>query len=165
MRVAHKVTDHHLHQEWQWQAAMTTHWVHQLPTVGVDKHIIIFPKTWANHYTQSASWVSEEGFLIVVDLELAMIARRWSQPTESSPTFGQTHSTSWGSCWNFQNFQIGYNEIRNKSRLHKSPTWFSDLGSLSSPSPETKCNTHHTSVCHAYSSTSTMWMLVLQQLM
>jgi hypothetical protein len=37
---------------------MTTHWVHQLPTVGVDKHIIIFPKTWANHYTQSASWVS-----------------------------------------------------------------------------------------------------------
>jgi hypothetical protein len=26
--------------------------------VGVDKHIIIFPKTWANHYTQSASWVS-----------------------------------------------------------------------------------------------------------
>jgi len=37
---------------------MTTHWVHQLPTVGVDKHIIIFPKTWANHYTQSVSWVS-----------------------------------------------------------------------------------------------------------
>jgi hypothetical protein len=37
---------------------MTTHWVHQLPTVGVDKHIIIYPKTWANHYTQSASWVS-----------------------------------------------------------------------------------------------------------
>ncbi len=59
MRVAHKVTDHHhLHDEQQWQAAMTTHWVHQLPTVGVDKHIIIFPKTWANHYTQSASWVS-----------------------------------------------------------------------------------------------------------
>jgi hypothetical protein len=28
---------------------MTTHRVHQLPTVGVDKHIIIFPKTWANH--------------------------------------------------------------------------------------------------------------------
>jgi len=26
--------------------------------VGVDKHIIIFPKTWANHYTQSASSVS-----------------------------------------------------------------------------------------------------------
>ncbi len=58
MRVAHKVTDHHLHHEQQWQGAMTTHWVHQLPTVGVDKHIIIFPKTWANHYTQSASWVS-----------------------------------------------------------------------------------------------------------
>ncbi len=55
MRVAHKVTDHH---ERQWQAAMTTHWVHQLPTVGVDKHIIIFPRTWANHYTQSAFWVS-----------------------------------------------------------------------------------------------------------
>jgi hypothetical protein len=58
MRVAHKVIRHHLHHEWQWQAAMTTHWVHQLPTVGVDKHIIIFPKTWANHYTQSVSWVS-----------------------------------------------------------------------------------------------------------
>ncbi len=58
MRVAHKVTDHHLHHERQWQAAVTTHWVHQLPTVGVDKHIIIFPNTWANHYTQSASWVS-----------------------------------------------------------------------------------------------------------
>jgi hypothetical protein len=27
---------------------MTTHRVHQLPTVGVDKQII-FPKTWANH--------------------------------------------------------------------------------------------------------------------
>jgi hypothetical protein len=25
--------------------------------VGVDKHIIIFPKTWSNHYTQSASRV------------------------------------------------------------------------------------------------------------
>jgi hypothetical protein len=45
MRVAHKVTDHHLHHEWRWQVAMTAHWVHQLPTVGVDKHIIIFPKT------------------------------------------------------------------------------------------------------------------------
>jgi hypothetical protein len=33
MRVAHKVTDHH---ERQWRAAMTTHWVHQLPTVGVE---------------------------------------------------------------------------------------------------------------------------------
>jgi len=56
MRVTHKVTDHHLHHKQQWRAAMTTHWVHQLPTVDVDKHIIIFPKTWANHYTQSASW-------------------------------------------------------------------------------------------------------------
>ncbi len=52
------MTDDHLHHEQQWQATMTTHWVHQLPTVGVDKHIIIFPRTWANHYTQSASWVS-----------------------------------------------------------------------------------------------------------
>ncbi len=55
MRVAHKVRDHYLHHERQWQAAMTTHWVHQLPTVGVDTHIIIFPKIWANHYTQSVS--------------------------------------------------------------------------------------------------------------
>jgi hypothetical protein len=62
-------------------------------------------------------------------------------------------------------FLIGYNETRNKSRLHKSPTWFSDLGCLSSPSPETKCITHHTSVYHVYSSISTTWMLVLQQLM
>jgi hypothetical protein len=50
MRVAHKVTDHQLHHKRQWRAAMTTHRVHQLPTVVVDKHIIIFPKTWANHY-------------------------------------------------------------------------------------------------------------------
>jgi hypothetical protein len=34
MRVAHKVTDHHLHHKRQWRAAMTTHQVHQLPTVG-----------------------------------------------------------------------------------------------------------------------------------
>jgi len=58
MRVAHKVTDHHLHHKRQWWAAMTTHRVHQLPTMGVDKHIIICPKSWANHYTQSVSSVS-----------------------------------------------------------------------------------------------------------
>jgi hypothetical protein len=34
MRVTHKVTDRHLHHKRQWWAAMTTHQVHQLPTVG-----------------------------------------------------------------------------------------------------------------------------------
>ncbi len=38
------------------QAAMTTHWLHQLPTVGVDKYVIISTKS--GHYTKSASWVS-----------------------------------------------------------------------------------------------------------
>jgi hypothetical protein len=30
----------------------------ELVIVFGDKHIIIFPKTWANHYTQFVSWVS-----------------------------------------------------------------------------------------------------------
>jgi hypothetical protein len=28
MRVTHKVSGHHFHQEQQWQAAMITHWLH-----------------------------------------------------------------------------------------------------------------------------------------
>jgi hypothetical protein len=33
--VTHKVSDHHLHNEWQWLAATTPHWLHQFLIVGV----------------------------------------------------------------------------------------------------------------------------------
>jgi hypothetical protein len=34
--VTHKVSDHQLHHEWWWLAAITPHWLHQLMTVNVD---------------------------------------------------------------------------------------------------------------------------------
>jgi hypothetical protein len=51
MRVVNKVSDYQLHHKSQWQAAMTTHWLHQFWTVGLDKHISIHPKSWVNCYT------------------------------------------------------------------------------------------------------------------
>jgi hypothetical protein len=37
MSATHKISDHHLHHEEKWQAAMTSHWLHQLlMVVGVD---------------------------------------------------------------------------------------------------------------------------------
>ncbi len=44
-------SDNHLHNEWQWLAAITHHWPCQIPTVGVDKYII----------TCSEFWVRERG--------------------------------------------------------------------------------------------------------
>jgi hypothetical protein len=35
-----------------------TQWLHQLPTLGVDKYIIGFAKFQANNYTKSVFWVS-----------------------------------------------------------------------------------------------------------
>jgi hypothetical protein len=53
-----KVSDHHLHHKQLWWAAMTTHWFHQLPTEGVCKYIIVYPKFQTNQNTKSVSWVS-----------------------------------------------------------------------------------------------------------
>jgi hypothetical protein len=36
----------------------TTHWLHKLLTVGLDKLMIICPRYLANHYTKLASRVS-----------------------------------------------------------------------------------------------------------
>jgi hypothetical protein len=35
----HKVSDLHLHHEWQWIAAITPYWLHHHPTMGIDKYI------------------------------------------------------------------------------------------------------------------------------
>lgn len=43
----YKVSDCHLHHEWQWLAAVTTHWLHWLPTAGVDKYILLSSKCQA----------------------------------------------------------------------------------------------------------------------
>ncbi len=48
LRVAHKESDQHLHLELLCQAAMTMHWLHQLPTTAVHKHIIIHQKSQQN---------------------------------------------------------------------------------------------------------------------
>ncbi len=40
-------TINHLHHALQWLAAMTHHWLYQLPMVGVDKYTI---SAWAKHY-------------------------------------------------------------------------------------------------------------------
>jgi hypothetical protein len=58
MSVTNKVSDHQHHHEYQWLAAMTAHWVHKLPMVGVDKN-----NKSTKHFKQtitqtSASWVS-----------------------------------------------------------------------------------------------------------
>jgi len=37
---------------------MTTHRLHYLPIGGVDKYIILCPKSSSNHYIKSVSWVS-----------------------------------------------------------------------------------------------------------
>lgn len=36
MKVVHKMTNHHLHHKWQWQAAITTQRLDQLVAVGID---------------------------------------------------------------------------------------------------------------------------------
>ncbi len=52
MRVAHKVTGRHLHHKWQWWAAITTHQVHQLPTVG-DLKLIYYLHTCSSTLVMS----------------------------------------------------------------------------------------------------------------
>ncbi len=39
MTVSHKVSDHHLHDEQQWQIAMTSHWLHQFLLVAFAMYI------------------------------------------------------------------------------------------------------------------------------
>jgi hypothetical protein len=56
--VQSQTSDCHLHNEWQWLAAITPHWLHQIHIVKVEKHIIIWSKFWANNDTKNASWVS-----------------------------------------------------------------------------------------------------------
>ncbi len=51
MRVTHKMSDQHLHHEQQQQADMTSHWLHQLLTLGVDRNIIICLKFQVNRCT------------------------------------------------------------------------------------------------------------------
>jgi hypothetical protein len=41
VRVTHKLSDNHLHEVWQWLAAITLHWLHHLLRVAIDKQIII----------------------------------------------------------------------------------------------------------------------------
>jgi hypothetical protein len=48
MRVTHKMSDQHLHHEQQQQAAMTSHWLHQLLMLGVDRNITICLKFQVN---------------------------------------------------------------------------------------------------------------------
>jgi hypothetical protein len=38
--------------EQHWLAAITTHWLHQLPTVGVDKDILLCQKCMLNNYNE-----------------------------------------------------------------------------------------------------------------
>jgi hypothetical protein len=45
-----KVSDHHLHHEWQLLAAITPHWLHQLLTVGVDNYTTICSEFQAKKY-------------------------------------------------------------------------------------------------------------------
>lgn len=47
----YKVSDHHPHHEWQWEAAMVTRWHHQLPTTSAYHNMIVCPKFQANHCT------------------------------------------------------------------------------------------------------------------
>jgi hypothetical protein len=49
-KVTHRVSHFQLHHKYKQWAAVSTHWLHQLPIVDVDKYILICPK--------SASWVS-----------------------------------------------------------------------------------------------------------
>jgi hypothetical protein len=46
------VSDQHLHHEQQWGTAMTSHWLHQLLTVGVGKYTIIQTKFQAIYSTE-----------------------------------------------------------------------------------------------------------------
>ncbi len=48
--ICDKVSDHHLHHEWQLLAAITPHWLHQLLTVGVDNYTTIWSEFQANKY-------------------------------------------------------------------------------------------------------------------
>jgi hypothetical protein len=48
--ICDKVSDHHLHHEWQLLAAITPHWIHQLLTVGVDNYTTICSEFQANKY-------------------------------------------------------------------------------------------------------------------
>jgi hypothetical protein len=48
MRVTHKASVHQLHHKWQWWAAITTHWQHQLMMVGVEMYVII-----SQHFRQT----------------------------------------------------------------------------------------------------------------
>jgi hypothetical protein len=48
--ICDKVSDHHLHHEWQLLAAITPHWLHQLLTVGVDNYTTICSEFQANKY-------------------------------------------------------------------------------------------------------------------
>jgi len=41
-----------------WWAAMTIHWLHQLPKVCIDTYIIIHSKSGEKHYTEFASCIS-----------------------------------------------------------------------------------------------------------
>jgi hypothetical protein len=41
-----------------WWAAMTIHWLHQLPKVWIDKYIVIRSKPGKKHYTEFASCIS-----------------------------------------------------------------------------------------------------------
>jgi hypothetical protein len=50
--VTHKVQDHHLHYEWQWLAAITLHWLPQLPMPGVDPYMVICSKLCSRIYTK-----------------------------------------------------------------------------------------------------------------
>ncbi len=38
LTITHKAQNHHLHHGWQWLAASTPNWLHQLLTVGIDKY-------------------------------------------------------------------------------------------------------------------------------
>jgi hypothetical protein len=45
--------ENHYHHEWQWLAATTSHWCHQLLTVAADKSIVIFSKVQVRMYTKN----------------------------------------------------------------------------------------------------------------
>jgi len=128
VRVAHKVSGHHMHQ-----ATMVTNWLHQLLTVGVDRYVIICLKLYVLSFSHISFWKQHEDSIIklvntqetwlkkkgrvhtvLIQAAASIISWQWNNTTSSCPIWHLPYGTV--------SYQIRYTtnrtEVSGRTRPH-----------------------------------------------